>query len=88
MKIAKLITKNIDVVINLSALIGIPILYKSPKSYINNNIIGTHNLLESSIEHKVKNLYKLLPVKYMEMHLTSITENFSNKVILRTLQVK
>ena len=39
-KFAKLITKNIDVVINLSALIGIPYSYKSPKSYINNINIG------------------------------------------------
>ena len=79
-KFAKLITKNIDVVINLSALIGIPYSYKSPKSYINNNIIGTHNLLESSVEHKVK---KFIQTSTSEVYGNAsnfpITENFSLK---------
>jgi len=53
-KFTKDITKNIDVVINLSALIGIPYSYKSPKSYLNTNIIGTYNLLEASLQNNVK----------------------------------
>tara|TARA_B100000029_G_scaffold430584_2_gene441636 strand:- start:570 stop:1571 length:1002 start_codon:yes stop_codon:yes gene_type:complete len=40
--------KKVDVVFNLAALISIPYSYKSPLSYINTNIIGTHNLLEAS----------------------------------------
>ena len=53
-KFVRDILKNIDTVINLSALIGIPYSYKSPKSYIDTNIIGTYNLLEASVQNKVK----------------------------------
>ncbi len=53
-KFVREITKDIDIVINLAALIGIPYSYKSPKSYINTNIIGTYNLLEASLLNNVK----------------------------------
>jgi NAD dependent epimerase/dehydratase len=48
--------KGIDYVIHLAALIGIPYSYTSTKSYIDTNIIGTYNILESAIAHKIKRL--------------------------------
>jgi len=46
--------KNIDYVVHLAALIGIPYSYNSPKSYIETNILGTYNVLESSLKNKIK----------------------------------
>ena len=53
--------KNVDVAVNgctkiynLAALIGIPYSYKSTQSYIDTNITGTHNLLQSSIKFNIK----------------------------------
>jgi dTDP-glucose 4,6-dehydratase len=48
------ILKNKDVVINLAALIGIPYSYKSVESYVDTNIKGTMNLLNSAKKYKVK----------------------------------
>ena len=46
-------TKNYDIVFHLAALISIPYSYKSPKSYIQTNIIGTYNILEAARENKI-----------------------------------
>lgn len=46
--------KNINYVIHLAALIGIPYSYHAPKSYIETNVLGTYNILESSLKKKVK----------------------------------
>jgi nucleoside-diphosphate-sugar epimerase len=40
----------------LAALIGIPYSYKSPLAYINTNILGTYNILESCKQNKIKNI--------------------------------
>ena len=39
------ITKNIDIILNLAALISIPYSYKSQNSYFETNINGTLNIL-------------------------------------------
>ena len=44
----KSITKDIEVVFHLAALIGIPYSYISPLAYIRTNIEGTYNVLESA----------------------------------------
>lgn len=41
------ITKDINIIFHLAALISIPYSYVSPRSYISTNIIGTLNLLET-----------------------------------------
>ena len=46
--------RNCDAVIHLAALIGIPYSYKSPKSYIDTNVIGTLNVLQASKDCNVK----------------------------------
>lgn len=40
------VTKNVDIVINLAALIAIPYSYSAPRSYVHTNIIGTLNVCE------------------------------------------
>ena len=42
------ISKGVDSLIHLAALIGIPYSYISPLAYIKTNIEGTYNILESS----------------------------------------
>lgn len=42
--------KNCDTVFHLAALIGIPYSYVSPKAYIETNVTGTYNILQSSRE--------------------------------------
>ena len=41
-------------VFNLAALISIPYSYNSSKSYLDTNVLGTNNMLHSSIKFKVK----------------------------------
>ena len=47
-------TKKIDIIFHLAALISIPYSYKSPRSYISTNVIGTLNMLEAAKEQKVE----------------------------------
>ena len=49
-------TKAIDIVFHLASLIAIPYSYISPRSYIDTNIIGTHNILECSRINKIKKI--------------------------------
>ena len=49
-------TKNHDIIINLAALISIPHSYTSVKSFLDTNLIGTYNILESSKENNIKQL--------------------------------
>ena len=45
--------KGIDIVFHLAALIAIPFSYHSPDSYIDTNVKGTLNVLQSARENKV-----------------------------------
>jgi len=47
----KEITKNIDVIFHLAALIGIPYSYLAPESYIDTNVKGTLNICQSAKEN-------------------------------------
>jgi NAD dependent epimerase/dehydratase len=49
----KSITKNIDVVFHLAALIAIPYSYVSPDSYIDTNVKGTLNMCQAARENGV-----------------------------------
>ena len=46
--------KGIDIVFHLAALIAIPFSYHSPDSYIDTNVKGTLNVLQSARDHNVK----------------------------------
>ena len=47
--------KGCEVIVHLASLIGIPYSYKSPYSYINTNIVGTYNILETALKNKIQN---------------------------------
>lgn len=49
----KHITKNIDIVFHLAALIAIPYSYVAPSSYVDTNINGTLNIVQASRENGV-----------------------------------
>jgi dTDP-glucose 4,6-dehydratase len=50
-------TRNVDVIYNLAALIGIPYSYNSPQSYIDTNINGTYNILQSAKQNNVSKIF-------------------------------
>ena len=45
------ITKDIDVIFHLAALIAIPYSYIAPKSYIDTNVTGTLNICQSALDN-------------------------------------
>lgn len=47
----KLLKKN-KIILHLAALIGIPYSFEAPKSYIDTNILGTLNLLNSALRNR------------------------------------
>ena len=47
-------TKGVDIVFHLAALIGIPFSYHSPESYVDTNIRGTLNILQSSRDTELR----------------------------------
>lgn len=55
----KEITRGIDCVINLAALIAIPYSYKAPSSYISTNVIGTLNLCKAAVENNIKRFIQI-----------------------------
>ena len=63
-------TKKIDVIIHLAALIGIPYSYHAAKSYIDTNITGTYNILNSA---KVNNVSKTIITSTSEVYGTAQT---------------
>ena len=50
------ITKNIDVIFHLAALISIPYSYSAPRSYLNTNTLGMLNILEASKQNQISRL--------------------------------
>lgn len=50
----KHITKDIDIVFHLAALIAIPYSYIAPDSYVDTNIKGTLNICQAALENGVK----------------------------------
>lgn len=50
----KHITKNVDIVFHLAALIAIPYSYIAPDSYVDTNIKGTLNICQAALENGVK----------------------------------
>ena len=48
------ITKGMDAVFHLAALISIPYSYKAVKPYIFTNILGTENMLRAALDNEIK----------------------------------
>lgn len=47
------ITKDIDIVFHLAALIAIPFSYKAPQSYVETNVNGTLNICNAALKNNV-----------------------------------
>lgn len=52
----KHITKGVDIVFHLAALIAIPYSYAAPDSYVDTNIKGTLNMCQAALENGVKRI--------------------------------
>ena len=52
----KHITKDVDVVFHLAALIAIPYSYSAPDSYVDTNIKGTLNICQAALDNDVKRI--------------------------------
>jgi len=65
----KHITKNIDVVFNLAALIAIPYSYIAPDSYIDTNIKGTLNICQAALDN---NISKIVQISTSEVYGTAM----------------
>jgi len=52
----KILTKNVDIVFHLAALIAIPYSYVAPDSYVETNIKGTLNICQAAIGSNVERL--------------------------------
>ncbi len=50
----KHITKNVDIIFHLAALIAIPYSYVAPDSYVDTNIKGTLNICQAALENGCK----------------------------------
>ncbi len=50
------ITKDVDIVFHLAALIAIPYSYVAPDSYVDTNIKGTLNICQAALENRVKRI--------------------------------
>ena len=50
----KHITKDVDIIFHLAALIAIPYSYIAPDSYVDTNIKGTLNICQAAIDNNVK----------------------------------
>lgn len=48
------LTRKIDIIFHLAALIGIPYSYIAPASYVQTNVAGTVNLLNSSLKNNIE----------------------------------
>ena len=48
------ISKGVDIIFHLAALIAIPYSYQAPSSYVDTNIIGTLNILQAALDNGVE----------------------------------
>lgn len=53
-KFCQKITKDIDTVFHLAALIAIPYSYDAPESYVDTNVTGTLNICQAALDNGVK----------------------------------
>lgn len=55
----EVLTKDIDVVFNLAALIAIPYSYVAPDSYVDTNIKGALNICQAALKNEVKRVVQI-----------------------------
>lgn len=64
------VTRGVDAVFHLAALIAIPYSYHAPESYVSTNINGTLNMVSASMDNGVK---RFLHTSTSEVYGTAIT---------------
>jgi NAD dependent epimerase/dehydratase len=64
------ITKDIDIIFHLAALIAIPYSYVAPSSYVDTNIIGTLNICQAALNNGCK---KVMHTSTSEVYGTAIS---------------
>ncbi len=70
------IAKNIDLIFHLAAAIAIPFSYIAPSHYVETNIIGTLNILESALKNNIqKVIHTSTSEVYGSAKYTPIDEN-------------
>ena len=70
--------KSVDIVINLAALIGVPYSYYASKSYVDTNVIGLLNILNSASNKKLKQIIHISTSEvYGSPKKVPIKEDFS-----------
>ena len=74
------VSKNIDIIFHLAALIAIPYSYEAPRSYIETNVIGTLNVLQATIKNSVS---KLISTSTSEVYGTARYTPIDEKHILQ-----
>ena len=52
----KVISRGVDIIFHLAALISIPFSYQSPNSYVETNVNGTLNICQAAKENKISRL--------------------------------
>jgi NAD dependent epimerase/dehydratase len=52
----KEISKNVDVIFHLAALIAIPYSYTAPQNYVQTNVTGTLNICQAALDNKVERI--------------------------------
>ncbi len=70
--------KGVDVVIHLASLIAIPHSYHSPYSYLNTNILGTLNIMESCLKN---NISKIIHTSTSEVYGDTIKMPISENIL-------
>lgn len=65
----KHITKDVDVVFHLAALIAIPYSYVAPTSYVDTNVTGTLNICQAALENKCE---KVIHTSTSEVYGTAL----------------
>ena len=55
----KVISKDVEIIFHLAALIAIPFSYIAPSSYIETNVKGTLNVCEAAKENQISKLIEL-----------------------------
>lgn len=65
----QLLTKDIDIIFNLAALIAIPYSYVAPDSYVDTNIKGALNICQAAVQNHVQ---KVIQVSTSEVYGTAL----------------
>ena len=74
------LTRNIDIIFHLAALISIPFSYVSPRSYIDTNVTGTLNILQGG---RNNNCEKIISTSTSEVYGSARTIPISESHILQ-----